>query len=391
MTWSTLAQPIGSGSGIDLTPVQVLYQYNEPLLFRSRMGLADVLCYKLEEIENNDLYLVSLANEQAILALAKGQISIRGALENDTYWIVEANGFVSIRAWNVPASEIPDDFLPESRVGLFSRFGEVPDSVEQAEAFLSFKFTGPELTRERILFKKFKSLIDTVHDTVHKLITPPSLYGMRTGDLFDFFIGEPKLASVLITVQEPVVNFEAISRRRKLPNGFLASDIREGMEQERDAFIEKVAEMNDMSSSSNVGYRRFVEENYEIATALVDLAPFEGSAYDAVEFNATISNGEKRSILVDRSMGVGLRQAYSDASYFTKTVVGRVFIVNTHRRTFVISGNHGRDVTCALSWGEFAALERSTDNLMGKTVQVTGKYFPRTNRDYIDVTKASLN
>jgi hypothetical protein len=388
MTWSIDQSPEISGAvGIDLTPVRTLYHFDTPLMFRARIGLSDVICYKLEEIGENDLYLACATDDAHVEALIAGRISLRGALDRDRYWILEANNFSSLRAWNVSRRELPEDFLPEPRVGLFARFGEVPDSLEQADAFLAFKFTGPGLVRDRISFRQFKQLVDTVHDTIHKLLTPPSLSGSRTGNLFDFTIGQPQLASLLIAVQEPTVNAEAIARRQRVPIDGVASGIREGIAAGRDEFISKVVEMNALSGS-NAGYRSFIEDNYEIASALLELAPTEDSAHDAVEFTAPGLSGPEVSVVVDRSVSLNLRQAFQDVSYFSRTITGRIFLVNARGRTFVLESEDGRQVTCSLDRDTFDELQGTGDIVIGKRVTVSGAYSPRTYRAWLSVEQA---
>ncbi|MDZ4371194.1 MAG: hypothetical protein U1C74_07220 [Phenylobacterium sp.] len=386
MSWDiNNATPETHGAGIDLRPEQVLYRFDTPHLFVARMGLATVLCYKLDEFANSDLYLVAPAEDEIIEALKAGRLSVRGALAASLYWIVETQEFKSLRSWRALPHEIPDDFLPQSSMGLFEHFGVVPDTLQQANAFLSVKFSGPELHSDGLSMKTFKGLVDNFYDSVTKLFTPSSLTGARSSSLFDYEMYQPKFSSLVLSIKQPVIDIDAIRRRSKSASNTLHDDIQNEITADRDEFIRTAKELL-ARADRNVGLEEYVSQHYEFSSAIANLSPYDGGGYDRVEFNALTANGLEGVVITEQS-GTRIRNARDSAASAPRQITGVVIEVNGERRTFVMKDRAERQVTCAFDWEMFERHHDAGSIFIGAKVTVYGDFWTRVRRDYVHVTR----
>lgn len=68
-----------NGDDSTIEPIDVLYQYDSPLIFTSKIGFFDAIFCKVDELENSDLYLATNISLDTISALKTGRLSVRGA------------------------------------------------------------------------------------------------------------------------------------------------------------------------------------------------------------------------------------------------------------------------------------------------------------------------
>ena len=128
--------------GGEVRVLETLYEFEGPIVFVARVGFNELLFAKRDEGEAFDFYLAVESDERTVAALKEGRLSLRGALDQSEAWLIESdlqavNGFQNLREGQF------DDLLPQPKVGLYSRFGLVPDTLEQAEALIAFRFVGP--------------------------------------------------------------------------------------------------------------------------------------------------------------------------------------------------------------------------------------------------------
>jgi hypothetical protein len=381
MTWDINTSVGEECVGIKIVPTEVLYRHDTPLLFKSKMGVLDALCYKLEEMGSYNLLLISPTTDQIVGALKQGLLSVRGALNAQSYWIAELDGYEAKRTWAVRKNELPEDFLPEKRAGLFDYFGEVPDIIEEENAFFSVKFSGPELTESGLSFKTFKSLVDQVYSTVHKLFRPSALSGTRTTQLFDFEIAQPRFASLAITVLQPIIDVEGIRRRTRSDNLDLNNQIRSELIAGRDNFFEKTADILDRSLEG-VNFNEFLVENHSFVEAISNLIPNESAGYSRVEFNAYTRTGRK-SVVIDQNAASRIRAAFEENTAQRMTVRGNITEINSDRKTFIIRTRGDRQITCAFPDDIYSWLSQRNAINIGKRIVLKGNFWRRPRRDYI--------
>ena len=390
MTWSIRdhADEI-SLRGFKITPDEVLYQYDGPLLFTARLGLVPSLCYKLEELGQSDLYLMSQWRDEAIKALREGKLSVRGALTSDAYWVVEADraGCV-LRHWPVLPENLPVDFLPPPRRGLHERFGDAPDTLEEVGAFFAVKFSGAELREGAISFRTFKGLVDNVYELVNRVFRPAVLEGRRGNGAFDFEIAQPKLASLLISVKSPILDIDAVRRRTKNTDLTLGLDIAQGMDETRDEFFSNAEEIVRAASLGELN-RVFRAEHFSWLDVVADLVPEEDGDFDSVEINAATSQGS-RHLLIGKAAGQRIRDAHKLAQREPVQLRGKIVESNDISGTFVLRDVGGRDTTCKLPTEMYRGAQRAGLIKNGAKVTVRGDRIRRKRRDLMEVRDSPI-
>lgn len=383
MVWNYSSPCLDNGSGENINPIEILYYYETPLLFTAKVGFINVLCYKLEELPNTDLFLLSPTNMDTIKALRAGKISVRGALSSENYWIVEAEKYRAIKTWSATANDLPEDFLPEPRTGLFEHFGEVPDVIDEVDPFLSFKFSGPELSSGKISFKTFKALVDQVYVSMYSLFTPVEFSGRRASDFFDFEIGQPKFASLLITIKKPVIDFQLVQKGGSENLTINPAEIMEGISGNRDKFLDVTGKIaRDASSGQEI--KEIIGSNFMLIDAISDLVPGEGMGYNKVEFVARTDGGSQR-VVIDEHAGNRIRAAHSFWSAADREIQGKIVEVNSEAGTFVIKLLSERQVTCDFPTEIYARYEANGLIKVGNQVSLKGEYKKRKRRDFIKV------
>jgi hypothetical protein len=129
--------------------------------------------------------------------------------------------------------------LPKRGLGLFASAGRtLPDTLQQALAFFSVKFTGEQLTHDVIRFSRFKSLIDNVYDSVKRIFPPLTINGKVFSREVDYDIFQPKLSSLVVSIKEPVVNIQKIKTRANVDVS--GADFAGHFQHSRDDFLVRV-------------------------------------------------------------------------------------------------------------------------------------------------------
>ena len=385
MTWSIQDHADESSlRGFKLSPDEVLYQYDGPLLFTARLGLVPSLCYKLEELGQTDLYLMAQRQLEAVDALRAGKLSVRGALTSDLYWIVEADRAGQVlRHWEVMPGNLPIDFLPPRRRGLHEHFGDAPDTLEEVDAFFAVKFSGSELREGAISFRTFKGLVDNVYEVVNRVFRPAVLEGRRGSGAFDFEIAQPKLASLLISVKAPIVDLGAVRRRTKNTDSTLESDIALNMEESRDEFFVNAEEIVRAASLGNLS-KGFRAEHFSWLDVVADLVPEENGDFENVEINASTSQG-RRHLEIGKTAGQRIRDAHKLALREPVQLRGKIVESNDISGTFVLRDVGGRDTTCRLPIEMYREAQRAGVIKNGARASVRGDRIRRTRRDLMEV------
>jgi hypothetical protein len=382
--WTPQEPPARNGFTGAITPDEVLYFYEQPLLFTVKMGVFEALCYKADELQNTDLYLLSTTNEHVLDALKQGAISIKGALSAPGYWLVEVSrNLVALSSWYVPAERLPDEYLPDAGVGIQPHDLPLPDSVAQANAFFAVKFSGQALGVNEISFKLFRELTDRVYNATRKLFTPASLSGLRSGDVFDFPLAPPKFASLLIAIKRPVVDVKEIQRRRKeqyIPEDFIASAL-----DRRSHFFDRANEIVSEAMRGEVT-DNIASHNFGLLEAVQGLIPTDDTDIATTEFNAA-NHGGAEYLLIDANVGEKMRRAYTAAVTRPVTLRGRVELLNGKSSTFVLQDHDsGRMVTCYIGAETFEQSTAAQQLRYGAEVHITGNITKRDVRDYLVAT-----
>lgn len=106
----------------NLTPEEVLYDFDGPRIFTCRTPNQELLLAFLYDLhDSNHLYMVVPTNRTRIESLKSGKLSLREALEQPWIWQVEVRDGNILLATKVELETLPEDVLPNPGVLLWHR------------------------------------------------------------------------------------------------------------------------------------------------------------------------------------------------------------------------------------------------------------------------------
>jgi hypothetical protein len=111
-----------------LKPREVLYYFDEPILFWADTAFCPILCNKTDETRDVNQYLAVQTNNTVLSQLKEGKVSVRASFAQPWCWIIETDKrFNVIKSWGLEQDSLPSDYLPDPGVGLYPYHGHVSD------------------------------------------------------------------------------------------------------------------------------------------------------------------------------------------------------------------------------------------------------------------------
>jgi hypothetical protein len=365
--------------GTLIKPLNIFYEYDGPTIFSARIGLSTFLFHKFDETPEYEFFIVSQTTPEVLNAVGTGRLSVRGALENDGYWIIQTSGTLNVvSAWYVDELSFPTRLLPTRHHGLFHTSNPVPDTLEQATSYFSVKFNGSGLSRQSISFRRLKSLLNEVYEVANNYLIP-AFVNVSKYSVTDFDIAPLKFASLLISIKRPLVLQDAI-KRRKL-NLEPADGILGQMQQQRDELMDGMAVVVSEAGKRELT-KGFAGENVTWIAALNTLAPSRNDDVDYVEVSSSNSQSS-RLLVIDSDTAARIKSAHSEVARSKVSLRGKVVEINATASTFVFRANNVRQTTCVVDGNRFSAIVAAGELFVGATVLVTGIFERRERRDLL--------
>ena len=359
-----------------VSPTDVLYEYDGPLIFTAKMGLSDVLFYKTEATSNEDRFLVTPTTPQIVQRLSDGTISVRGALNSRFHWIVETDTNLTIRRyWNVAREDLPPTLLPESGLGLRPDTPRAPDSVEQANSLFALKFFGADFSPAAMPFGRFKALLSGAYDSSRRILLPLTLIQNRRPDL-DLTVGEPVFGSLVIVVKDELVARDTSKSELAL--------IQREIIRNREEFFETMDELVAAARKKDITAAA-AEEHFDVLDSISEILPSESGRISELELDAG-SLTSPTVLLIDVETGTRMRVAHREAERKTISERGTIIEINSRSDTFIIMSTRHRQVTCIVPDNDtLQALNADRRFRIGSTVSMKGTLVRRPRRDKLYV------
>lgn len=362
-----------------IEPIDVLYHYDAPLIFTSKIGFFNTIFCKVDELENSDLYIATNVSSETLSALRSGRLSVRGVFVQKQVFLVELGSDFSVLAYEeCEKNRIPEDYLPDPGAGLFAQFGIVPDMLQESKAFFSMNFRGDALASERIPFSVFKNIIDNAYNTSKKILTPQNLMSARSST-FDFAITQPQFGSLIITVDKPILEEKKLKR---LLNHLNIEDVKMEIFRRRNEFFQGFIELIKELEKGDLS-KEFAEENYFLLDQIITISPSGKNSINSVELAAGIDGKTEQAALNERT-GIRVHQAHELVQHEKITDKGVIVEINSPSKTFVLSSIRGRQVTCQAS-DFFDELQKNENFQIGRKFIVRGYLTKRHRRDLLKV------
>lgn len=364
----------------EIIPRDILFEVDGPTIFTAVIGITIFLFFKRDELHDAEIFIAAPVSQHEIELLKNGRVSVRGVLSYREAWLIQTDLDYQVTKFQEHVYETIEALLPPKGLAIAAKFGTVPDSVEQAEAYLGFKFVSKSMTSRSMPLSVFKGLVDDVSNLVKSALLPHSLAKGRNNRFFDVEIREPKFASLLITISEP--RFDQVGLREHEPTRHLQS-----------ASLSKEATLLGEELWSSLETTARLAEAGEIAQEIAQahrnalkqiktIVPSEQNDLERLEL--TFHRAQATQVLsIDRKIGDRLLRAERGVDGDRRSIEGTIVEINGEAHTFIIKNLAQRQTTCGLPYEIFAQMER--DGLMrrGQRLRITGTFWKRTRRDYI--------
>ena len=380
MTWDASRPVQANWQGGPVQPCEVLYEVDGPTIFTAQVGLSNFLFFKHDETEDAEIFIAAAVSDADLDALRNGRISVRGALSYRDAWLVKANHDYEVQQYQAHDYSSIEPFLPPKGLGLAAAFGAVPDSIEQADSFLSFKFVGQSMTEESMPLSVFKELVDNISALVRHTLLPKPLQKGRNNRFFDVTIGQPKFASLLVSIKGFNFDYQGLrdfKKTRHLEPELLRKEAVElGDDLWRSiAEISALADQGELELEKARLHRVFLEQ-------IANIVPSSDNDLDRLEISYHRTSGPQ-VIMIDQASGDRLIQAGQLEGIERKSLTGVVVEINGDARTFIIKSATDRQTTVAPKWRVFEEMEKNEVLRRGVAMKITGAHWRRTRRDYM--------
>lgn len=384
--WNIHTPPAGDLNQVVVDPVETLYEFDGPLIFRTTIGMVDLLMSKVTTVRNVSIFLACQTDDRTVQALRAGRLSVFGALDKASYWLIALDEAFVVRAyWNCLKNDVPKKFFAKPGLGLFHWQGAVPDSLEQAFALLAIKFKGAELTEAGIPFGKLKRLVDQSFETVRKLLTPPQLANTKSST-FDLEVAPLKFASLIVAIREPVFNMTAI-RRIKALDAYSEEDLENAVQVRGREFADKLVDVQGRLQRQEFD-DDYTRDNFAFLDLLSSILPDEDSYVSSVEFNASTATG-LATVVFEKDTARSIHRTVQSADGRRVVETGIVSGLTVKSSSIRIQSIRGKDVTCIFDKDTFDELTGG-QNILHRRISLTGVLTRRPRRDLLEVENYRL-
>ena len=379
MSWNKYSLSISNWTAGHISVNEVLYELERPTIFTAKIGLSKFLFLKKDELEETDIFLVCPITAEEIKLLTDGKLSVRGALSYKGGWIIEADLDLNVSRFQDFSSSDLERILPPKGLGLNASFGVVPDTTQEAQSFISFKFVGQSLSATSMKLSVFKELIDGISNLLRYTLLPTSLMKGRDYRFFDVEIGEPQFASLLVSIKSTNFDLQGLRNNKRTKNLV-------PLELAKDALDKSAVFWTSLNSTSSLAMkdelkREEADEYHGLLGQVVPILPSDGNDLESlsVTFHGSTSFG---TLLIDKKTGDRLIRAQQFSKSSVRTLSGTVIEVNGEANTFIIKTGD-RLTTCAPTLEIFAWMDDNDLLKRGQKLNVHGNLWKRIRRDYM--------
>lgn len=354
-----------------------LYYFDEPLIFLSMVGFSQHIFVKIDETEENDIYLASMIDKKTVDLLKSGKISVLGSLSEYVYTIYsEIDEMEVVSAYSHHIADIDDRYLPKSGRGLSHKFGECSDYYPKSES-LTVRLYGGLLNSRSISLKQFKSLVEKFQNLVRAAYVPLEFDDPKR-KAFSFDMAKPEFGSLVLSVSEPEIMISNIVEYTG-DDQIDETQARARVDSEFENFFKTIENAFDASSSKQSRLNKGDEAESDLM-AIKSILPSNNSEYTGVEFFG-FSNGKYRHFSFEKDQSKKLSEMIDETFVDSMNVSGVIQIINAKSGSFVIQPNDGKRVTCEMISDVREKFFADREFKIGARVSVFGELQKRKLRD----------
>lgn len=368
-------------AGRPLDVQEVLLAYDGPAVFIAKVGFFDVLFYKTEERDESEIFIATPLQQGVADMLRTGQISIRAAVDSLQNWTVETTpDLIVLNAWSPKVDRVvADEHLPARRIGVSAAFKKATDSLEEATALFAMSFRGKRLGQYTMPVGIFTTLMNKTIEASRSILIPTLLSGSRTATL-DFEMTEPKFGSLIIALQQPLLNTARLEKKYK--DRISIIDVDNEIRSNSIEFVSSMEELTDAARKGEIS-PGLMEEKFAALDQSFKLLPNDQATFDEVAI--TSNSGQSRSVaVIETEVGEKILAAREQAAHRAIVDSGKIITINGKHKWIVFQSIRGREVTIYPGDQRFNQLTRESGMKIGSSIRVRGRLRRRRRRDLIE-------
>jgi hypothetical protein len=384
MNWLSDSSQLSTDTLPAIQPANVFAYYDGPLTFSMQVGMFWLLCHKIDEDDSTDLFLCVETKPETIKLMSEGCLSVRGALKDGRSFVARTDRSLQvIGLWHVDQSSIPEDLMPDAGVAISSIYAQAPDDVIQSQAFFSLHFDGSTLHSDRIMFSRMKAIIDGAYEFCRRRFLPMAISSKQA--LLQMPIYQPKLGSLILSLDKPLIDESAI-KRRKDTKDLDVNSLNDTVEYNREELFSSSPELIELAKRGEIS-QSYISSHFTLISQLNEIVPSKENEIDIVHLTGNFGNIAK-ILTFEEKVGKRIKEAYKIAQRVPQNFIGRVCEFNGPSNTLIIETAGGRQITCSLTKLDFEELDRNNGLKRGARLSVTGNFAQRKRRDFLDVSIA---
>ena len=370
--------------GGPVSPTTILYEMDGPAIFLSQIGPATLLFFKVDEGEEADDFLVAPIDDDELNALKGGNLSIRGSMSHREAWIAAIDFDFNVIRYQEQSYAEYGDLLPSNGVALYAHFGEVADTLEQAKAFISFKFESDVMSAESMPLSVLKNRLDGVANLVRATLLPERLNYGRKARFFDPEVAPLRFNSLLIAIKAPQFDEEGLLSSKETA-GFTPESLISESEDRGATFVAELEETTRLARGNSLT-REEADTHFELLDNLVAIVPTTKNELTRLQIGFRTPGGTKL-VSIDKRTGDRLLAARQSIEAPVRGINGVIIELNDDARTFIVKDAAGRQTTINPLVERYRDMEQRELLRIGQRLRVTGKLWERARRDYMILTK----
>lgn len=370
--------------GGPVTPTAILYELDGPAIFVSRAGPATLLFFKVAENEVADDFLVTQIDDNELQALRDGSLSIRGAMSHREAWITEVDFDFNVQRYQEQSYLEYRGLLPANGIPLYARHGEAADTLEQAQAFISFKFESDVMSSESMPLSVLKNRLDGVANLVRAALLPDRLNVGRKARFFDPEVAPLRFNSLLIAVKAPQFDEDGLLLSKDTA-GFTSASLMTESEDKGATFVAELEETTNIALVDDLT-RAQADAHFELLDSLVTIVPTSKNELNRLQIGFKTPQG-KKFVSIDKRTGDRLVAARRSVVAPIRSINGVIIELNDDARTFIVKDASGRQTTINPLIERYKDMADRRLLRIGQRLGVTGRLWERTRRDLMTLTK----
>jgi hypothetical protein len=300
---------------------EMLFFFDEPLLFVSTIGLEKYLFYKIADDDEHHQYLAIPTSNNIVSALKNGSLSLRGALSHREYHVFQTDeNLIPSHHLLVPSADLPESYLPAQGAALGFPGGKAADTLEQALTFFSLKFFSEELRHGTTTISIFRGIIDNAHESIKRIFPPPVIASQSLNRQFDFDIFPVRLASLVVALKAPTLDTSSL--KPAIRNNIDKDEISRRYDSIGSRFIEDT-KLVVVEAQRRELPEKFSIEHFSTLYKLQEVVPTRSNALDRLELRSR-SDGKTSTIQIDEKSGTRIKEGYKIAERKPRDITGTV-------------------------------------------------------------------